>query len=260
MIAWKGRGRKWTIESAKNVGIIAIRKMDTKERAELAQYLHTQFVNRVNQFAKAGRVGYAMVKLVGDMEKASSKLGIHLDPFDNVVNTKGKMRYLSSDFANRSNPQNALASYISMMQDFFGAKSASVKGWKLIGEQQDKRLFGTEKVRVPNPRTKRGYSEITRVKYEMTDAERIIFWKVYKELKDSGWTAVDEYSSESQRMLASQWMKGDFNHLDFEEAYHKMQELLDATPDVLTEHVPGRFDDPFQPEGEGLEDDFLVSH
>lgn len=227
---WKGTGRKWNIRKALDVGIIGLLRMNTRERAELAQFLHVQFVRRAEQFAKAGRVGYALSKLVEDMAEASQKLGINLDPFDPVVEHKNKTRYLAETFANRSNPQNALASYIVLMQDFFNAKSSTVRGWDKIGREQDKRIF--------------------RGKYRMNDAERIMFWRVYREITKTEWTGIHDYSSDSQRLFGTKWMSGDFDHLDFDEAYKRMKEMLDERPAFLKEHAQGIEGDP-TPQGEG---------
>lgn len=265
--AWRGAGKKWTLKAAQNLGLMGLMRMNTQERAELAQFYRNQFILRTEQFARAGRVGYALAKVFKDMEDVNEKLGFHLDPFDPVVVKQGKFRMLSDEFRDRKNPQNALASYITIMQDFFKAKSSTIKGWDEIGLAQDKRLFGTTLQRTgkfhwdryPNGEYTHT-SDGKRVKvwevveipeYRMTDAERIMFWRVYEEVRKTGWNGINDYSSDSQRLFATKWMVGDFNRLDFSEAYKVLSDMLDERPRYMRENAPGISGDPFQPDGEG---------
>jgi len=256
--SWKGTGRKWTLKSALAVGPIELMKMTTPERAELAQFLRNQYILRLNSFKKAGTTGYAIVKLQEDMADVSSKFNISMNPTDYIVKTKGKKRVLSPIYAERKNPQNSLATYVTLMQDFFNAKSSTVKGWREIGEEQDRRLFGERVVAVKG----RSYKNSTRVSYKreiayrMTDQERINFWKVYREITKTGWTTVNTYSSSEQKEFAAKWTTGGFNHLDFEAAYERMAKLLSARPDVLPERKPGIWNDPTQPGEEGGSTDY----
>ncbi len=258
-ISWKSTGQKWNLEAATHVGLAQLMKMNTQERAELAQFLRNQFNTRVNSFVRANTVGYAVSKLVEDMADVSGKLNINLDPFEPVVIQRGRRRVLSPVFSDRKNPQNALASYITMMQDFFKAKSSTVKGWKEIGKEQDERIFGLVTKVIPGRefKKKQNIKYVTRLKYEMTDAERIMFWKVYRDIAKTGWTGINDYSSDSQRLFGTKWMSGDFNHLDFEEAYARMVDMLNARPQSLEEHAPGIVGDFFQQEG-GFDDDYLT--
>lgn len=251
-LSWKGTGKKWTLKSAQNIGIMQLLRMDTKSRAELAQFYRNQFNTRVNSFVRAGTIGYAISKLLEDMNKVSSKLGVNFDPFEPVVISRGKKRYLSATFSNRSNPQNALASYITLMQDFFSAKSSTVQGWRAIGYDQDKRIFGENYKIVPGRlyKKKQNIKIVSNLKYQMSDAERIMFWKVYREITKSNWTGINDYSSDSQRLFGTQWMTGDFSKLDFEEAYNRMYQLLNTRPNTIEEHAPGIAGDFFQQEGE----------
>ena len=260
-ISWKSTGRKWNLEAATHVGLAELMRMNTQERAELAQFLRNQFNTRVNSFVRANTIGYAISKLVQDMTDVSEKLGVNLDPFSPVVIQRGRTRILSSVFSERKNPQNALASYITMMQDFFQAKSSTVKGWREIGKEQDERIFGLVTKVLPGRKYKKkqNIKYVTTLKYEMSDAERIMFWKVYREITKTGWTSINDYSSDSQRLFGTKWMSGDFNHLDFEEAYKRMEELLNAKPESIEEHVPGIAGDFFQQEG-GFDDDYLVGN
>lgn len=258
-ISWKSTGRKWSLEAATNVGLMELMKMNTQERAELAQFLRNQFNTRLNSFIRANTVGYALSKLVQDMTDVSEKLNISLDPFDPVVIAKGRRRVLSPAFANRKNPQNALASYITMMQDFFKSKSSTVKGWKEIGVEQDARIFGLVTKVIPGRefKKKQNIKYVTNLRYEMTDAERIMFWKVYRDISKTGWTSINDYSSDSQRLFGTKWMTGDFNRLDFDEAYARMVDKLNERPETIEEHAPGINGDFFQQEG-GFDDDYLV--
>lgn len=260
-ISWKSTGRKWNLEAASHVGLLELMKMSTQERAELAQFLRNQFNTRVNSFVRANTIGYAVSKLVEDMANVSDKLNINLDPFEPVVIARGRKRILAPAFADRKNPQNALASYITMMQDFFKSKSATVKGWKEIGAEQDARIFGLVTKVIPGReyKKKQNIKFVTNLRYEMTDAERVMFWKVYRDITKTGWTSINDYSSDSQRLFGTKWMSGDFNHLDFEEAYARMVDMLNARPTSLEEHTPGIKGDFFQ-QGGGFDDDYLTGY
>lgn len=227
-LSWRPLKAKWTLSKALAVDPLQLKSMATPQKAELAQFLRNQFSSRLSQFTRAGTVGYAVAKLAEDMDSSSKKMLMDMNPFDPIVTTRGKNRVLARAYANRKNPQNALATYITLMQDFFNSKSSSVSGWREIGYEQDKRIFGTGKV-----------GRKTVLNYQMTDAERINFWRVYKELYKTDWIPITSYSSDSQREVGQLWMSGDFSKLDFEAAYAKLAELLDARPDVIKETKPG---------------------
>lgn len=238
-LTWAPTGAKWTLKKALAIGPLKLLSMRTEERAELAQFLRSQYAARRAQFTRAGVTGYAMVKLEEDMQEVSEKLGIDMNPHDTVVRTRGGKRYLSKVYAERKNPQNVLATYITLMQDFFNSKSSTVKGWRKIGLEQDLRLFGAKSKRASKT-----------PKYRMSDDERVNFWKVYHELTKTEYTKVQDYSSESQYMVAQLWQSGDFDKSDFEVAYARLSELLNSRPDFLPESSPGDPKDPFQPGGE----------
>ena len=268
-LSWKGSGKRWTLKAAQNLGLMGLMKMNTQQRAELAQFYRNQFILRAEQFARAGRVGYALAKVFKDMEDVNEKLGFHLDPFDPIVERRGKYRVLSDEFSMRKNPQNALASYITIMQDFFKAKSSTIKGWDEIGLAQDKRLFGALVTKVSRYHWKRNadgdyvldekghrikewYTEERETpEYRMSDAERIMFWRVYEEVRKTGWNGINDYSSDSQRLFATHWQTGSFNRLDFSEAYKVLSDMLDERPRYMRENAPGISGDPFQQDGEG---------
>lgn len=240
-LRWRPLKAKWTLAKALAVDPLQLKSMATPQKAELAQFLRNQFSTRLNQFTTAGTVSYAVAKLAEDMDSSSKKMLMDMNPFDQIVTTRGKNRVLARAYANRKNPQNALATYITLMQDFFNSKSSTVKGWRSIGYEQDKRIFGYDSHLIRGRRHK-GYQDIRfehTPKYQMTDAERINFWRVYKELYKTDWVPITSYSSDSQREVGQLWMSGDFNKLDFDEAYAKLAELLDARPDVIKETAPG---------------------
>ncbi len=244
---WKGVGRKWTLKKALDVSPLAILKMDTRSRAELAQFLYTQYRARERTFIKSGVTGYAMVKLKEDMTALNNKLGMDMTLDSPIVTNKGRMRVLSPTYADRKNPQNALMTYITLLQDFFTAKSSTVKGWKQIGEDQDRRLFGERVVSVSAGRKYKNRTVLkykTEIAHRMSDAERVMFWKVYREAYKADWVNIHSYSSNDQREFATLWMNGTFNHMDIEEAFNAMSKLLSERPDFLPEHPPGVWDDP----------------
>ena len=251
---WKRAGKKWTLKEALSVGPIRLRGMKTEERAELAQFLKSQFTLRLNQFTKAGTIGYAVHKLAKDMEHVSAKLGMKMDPFMNVVTRKGKTRVLAANFAERKNPQNALATYITLMQDFFTAKSSTVRGWREIGENQDRQLFGEITTIKPGRLFKKKQNLIyeKQIAYRMTDAERITFWTVYDMLRKTRWTPLTQkYAAGGQKDFSTLWMTGSFDKRDIEAAYAEMSRLMQGQLDHIEEHKSGDSLDPTRQDEEG---------
>lgn len=260
-IRWKSIPNKWTLKEATEIGTFAILKMNTQERAELAQFLHNQFNLRANTFVRANSIPYAFTKIGQDYYKEitvdghplsiASRMGIELD--DNVVVYNGRYRTLNPALAEKSNPQNALISYIILHQDFFRAKSSTVTGWREIGKKENMRLFGTvERTRRvqyidENGKRRYRYETFDVPKYEMAEAERRAFWSVYEEARKTPWISINDYSSDSQREFARVWMKGNFNHTDFESALKAVEEILDKRPRFLREKAVGLNpdDDPF---------------
>lgn len=248
-LKWKGVPKRWTLEEARKVGTLDVQRMDTVERAELAHFLQTQLSSRSRQFEKSGTVGYALHKLVRDMAETSQKLGIEMDPYESVIKVKGKTRVLADNFAERKNPQNALAAYITLMQEFFKAKSSTVKGWREIGENQDRMLFGETVSVIPGRlyKKKQNIKYKYEIAYRMTDAERIAFWNVYDTISKTQWVPMTQkYAAGGQSDFASLWMNGDFDKSDIETALKKMQDLIDGVPDTLPETKSGDPSDPIQ--------------
>lgn len=249
---WKSIPHRYTLKEAMEIGPFTIRKMSTPERAELAQFLHNQFNLRANTFVRANSVPYAFTKIGQDYYTETKidgrpmslaiRMGIDLD--DNVVVRQGKYRALNPNLAVKTNPQNALISYIILHQDFFRAKSSTVTGWREIGRNENLRLFGaslkTRRVSYVDENGKRRYRyETFEVpKYEMTEAERRTFWKVYEEIRKTSWTSINDYSSDSQQEFARIWLSGNFDHLDVEKAYAAMLAQLDARPRFIKELAP----------------------
>lgn len=252
-VKWKRAGKKWTLKEALSVGTIRLRGMNTEERAELAQFLKSQFSLRLSQFTKSGTIGYAVHKLAKDMEYVATKMGMKMDPFMNVVTSKGKSRMLAENFASRKNPQNALATYITLMQDFFTAKSSTVRGWREIGENQDRELFGEITTIKPGRLFKKKQNLIyeKQIAYRMTDAERITFWSVYDMLRKTRWTPLTQkYAAGGQKDFSSMWMTGSFNKKDIDDAYAEMTRLMAGQLDHIEEHRAGTPLDPTQQEGD----------
>ena len=228
-----------------NVGNLELNRMTLEERAELAEFFRVAFARRQREFFKEGRVSYPLTRIWEDMGEIGQKLGFDMTPDNQIVHNRGGMRELTGEYAKLQRPHNQLATYISLMQQFFEGKSSTLAGWKAIAREQDIRLFGGEQ------RTKldsRGRT-ITYIvpKYEMTDADRINFWKVYAELYKSGWTAINSYASADQKEFGRIWMNevGEKGY-DFEYAHKKMLELMDVRPRSLKESPPGESGNPSQ--------------
>lgn len=243
---WKRPEKRWTLKAAMNVGNLELNRMTLKERAELAEFFRVAFVRRQRQFLREGRVSYPLARIWEDMGEIGEKLGFDMTPDNQIVSNFGDMRVLSGEYAKLQRPHNQLATYISLMQQFFEGKSSSLAGWKSIAREQDIRLFGGE--------TRTRLDSIGRTityivpKHELTDADRINFWKVYSELYKSGWTSITSYSSGDQKEFGRVWMNeiGEKGY-DFEYALERMQELMDARPRALKEMTPGESGNPTQP-------------
>ena len=79
-LRWKPLKSRWTLAKALAVGTMELNRMNTPERAELAQFLRNQFSTRLRTFTKAGTLGYAATKLVDDMTEVSENLMINMNP------------------------------------------------------------------------------------------------------------------------------------------------------------------------------------
>lgn len=249
--SWELSGRKWTLKEAANLSPMSIAIMNVGERAELANFLYRNFNLRVSTFVQANTIPFALTKLLRDFNKiqtseytpdATRQLNLEQSP----ANIRKGRIYLSSMFDGNSYPGAALSSYISQLQSFFRAKSSTVKGWQEIGYAQDMRLFGA----VMEPR-KRSYNAIVRPAFRLTDDERRKFWAVWDEAKKAGWENLFGYDSgQAHREMASMWRSGNFNFMDIDEAYIKMEKMMldktKKTPGYYEEHKPGMADDPIQ--------------
>lgn len=277
---WKGTGRKWTLAEAKNLNILEIGKMDLQSKAELAQFYYRQFNLRANSFVKAQRVPYAFSKLLRDFDSLSKSdkanplmREVSLD--SPVVAASGRYRTLSEPWASMTNPRQSLTSYILRMQDFFNAKTSTLKGWESVGLKQDMRLFGADAVfskkygYVIDENGKRRRVEKAgpfvemRPRYRMTDSERVKFWAIVDLAKEAGWMNKFGYSSEQMhRQIASLWLSGELNIDDIDAAYDRILEMLEikrSDERRYPEHAPRKNGDPIQPDEDedALEGDYF---
>lgn len=239
---WKNKPRKWTIKEATSIEGMSVRKLSMQDKADLAHFLYTNYQRRLGQFSRAGREGYAQHVIQKKFDRLNEKGRMMYTLQEDPLTIRGKTRILSNALAGAENPNAALTNYILMFQDFFKSESSTVKGWKRITENQDKRLFGI----------KNRLGNWSRPAHRMADAERIRFWSVYDELVNTGWTTINDYSSDSQRAVAALWLTEGLTDANFETAYHRLQELLDARPVALRESPPNVSSDPIQ-QGDGLE-------
>lgn len=232
--------KKWTLEEATHLPILSIMRMKTPERAELAYFLQNQLRLRANSFKRSNVVPYAYRKLLDDFSDMGREMNFDFNA--PIIKTRGRKRGLSQEYASIDNPQNRLATYITLVSDFFNAQTSTVSGWKRFGLEQDIRLFGVEVTNRP-----RSYNFIVKPKHTMTDDERTAFWRLYNEIRKSGRTAV--YDSES--MVASGftkiWQDHEWDYSDLQGMVAKMEEMLGAQhlPEY-EEHVSGDSTDPTQ--------------
>lgn len=201
---WKRKGMKrWSIGEAMKLSLTDRLNMSTPERANLAQFLQNELKKRERQFERAGIKGFALTKLEQEWQIVEDFTGISLNT--PIIERFGNFDALSQPYMGLRNPANQLSSYIAHVLDFFSAKSSTVKGWREIGIEQDNRLFG--KQYQSGKRAGQWYG----AKIHLTDEERTRFWQLYHELYNAGWSGINNYSSESQREVASFFIKGKFD-------------------------------------------------
>ncbi len=256
---WKGAD-KWNLKSAQGVGTLALLKMPMQQKAELAQFYYNQFNLRVNTYTPA-EIPYAFTQLLRNFDRMqkSDKLtplqrAITLD--EPVVISLGRYRELNYPFSEMENPNASLNSYIRRMQNFFDAKTSTVKGWREAAKEQDILLFGAEKGKKyhyekdENGKRHRVYDEAP--KYNLSDTERRMLWEIINLAKDAGWLNRFGYDSgQAHKELAGLWMKGAFNNISDElgAAYNRILTIIrdkeekrgmfaDVTPGIEGNPIP----------------------
>lgn len=248
--------RKWTLESALSMEFIDINRMKLPERAELAQFLQNAVNRRVNSYsrAKAYSHPYAYEKMQKDFQELMEVEGYEFDFNKPIVQSIGKFRALTTEYAELSNPAARIMSYIIQARNFLNAKSSTVAGWRDIIRNESMKLFGYKTVK-----TKRG--EYTRLNYLMTEDERTALWRLYEELKQSGSVAI--YDSESMRSTGFTriWREGvkekawNYDDLTYNLNLMKVALKLNGIPvRDIPEHKPGLKKDPLAPDGDNAED------
>lgn len=237
MEKWKVSGKKWTLKEANALSPLQISAMTLPERAELANFYFRNFNLRVSTFVRAMEVPFALTKIFRDMEDIKNRphkegyVPFNLESAPASV-SKGYIS-LKGSFAETSYPAQSLYSYINLMQEFFLAKSSTVKGWREIGLQQDIRLFGTDENGNPLNR--------------LTDAERIKFWSIYHEAERNGFSNRYGYdSTQAHRAMAQLWQKGNFVALDIDAANATLDDMINNRVTSYPEHKPGVDGDFFQ--------------
>lgn len=261
---WKGAG-KWNLESAQGVGNIALLRMSTQQKAELAQFYYNQLYLRINTYTPA-EIPFAFTELLHNFDKMqkSPKLSplqqrISLDT--PIVVAKGRYRQLNYPFSEMENPNASLNSYIRRMQAFFDAKTSTVSGWREVAKAQDIALFGGVRGRKyhlekgENGKRHRVYEEIPN--YTLVDPERRELWKIIDLAKDAGWLNRFGYDSgQAHKEIASLWLNGKTLNpeTDIDAAYNRILALMDekeSNRGKLQDVVPGIEGNPIPHNGEG---------
>ncbi len=254
---WKIKGmRKWTLDTAINVSFMQINKMKLPERAELANFLQSALKRRVSSYnrAKAYNHPYAYTKLQEDFKELENISEYGFD-FNSPIIEKSRGKHtLSPEYTKLDNPNAKLMSYIIQVQDFFSAKTSTVKGWKEVIRNESMQLFGYREYN-----TKRG-SRIV-LNHMMTEKEREMFWKLFEEIRKSGKTTI--YDSEAMRETGFTriWQeKLKINEWNFDDLTSMMNKMLKELRNNgvpvrdFEEHTSGRNNDPFQQEEETGDD------
>lgn len=248
--------RKWTLEEALSIDFLDINRMKLPERAELAQFLQNAVNRRVNSYSRAKEYShpYAYEKMQKDFQELMEVEGYNFDFNKPIVQSVGRSRALTPEYAELSNPAARIMSYIVQARNFLNAKSSTVAGWRDIIRNESMKLFGYKTVK-----TKRG--EYTRLNYLMTEDERTALWRLYEELKKSG--AVTIYDSESMRSTGFTriWREGVkegvWNYDDLTYNLNLMKEALKLNGIPvrdIPEHKPGLEKDPLALDGDNAED------
>lgn len=237
---------KWTLESALKLETFDIFKMKLPERAEYAQFLQNAVNNRIRSYSRAKNYShpYAYQKMQEDFKTLMENEGYNFNFNVPIVQTAGKSRGLTKEYAVLDNPASRIMSYIVQARNFLNAKSSTVSGWRDIIRNESMKLFGYRTIH-----SKRG--DYIRLNYLMTEDERTAFWKLYEELKKSGSVAM--YDSESMRSTGftriwrEKQSRGEWNYNDLTSMMNTMLEEMrkSGTPirDIV-EHKPGMVQDP----------------
>lgn len=254
---WQTKGmRKWTLKEAMNVSFMQINRMKLPERAELANFMQTQLKRRVATYrrAKGYNHPYAYTKLQEGFSELNNISGYEFDFNSPIIKSSGRKHMLSNAYMSLDNPNAKLLSYITQMQDFFAAKSSTVKGWRDIIRNESMQLFGYKEYK-----TKRG-SRIV-LNHLMSEEERIMFWKLYEEIRKSGKTTIYDSDAMRETGFTRIWQeKLKANEWDFDDLTGMMNEMLTSLRNNgipirdFEEHIPGKKKDPFQQEEESGDD------
>lgn len=237
---------KWTMKDALDIHGMELQRLKLPERAELANFLQGQFRKRVASFRRAKNYSnpYAYLKLMEDFEALKQDENYQFDFNSPILQTRGRNRMLSSEYASLSNPAARLMTYIVNMQEFFRSKSSTVSGWRDIIRNESMKLFGYKTYK-----TKRGERIV--LNHLMTEEERIHFWRLYEELRKSGSVAI--YDSESMRSTGFTriWQeKQSRGEWDYDDLTSMMNQMLDSMRASgipvrdIPEHKPGVSSDP----------------
>lgn len=239
---------KWTLKSALELHSMDIQKMKLPERAELAQFLYNAVSNRVRSYSRAKNYShpYAYEKMQQDFKELMEDEGYNFDFNKPIVQSFGKNRALTKEYAELDNPAARIISYITQARNFLNAKSSTVSGWRDIIRNESIKLFGYKVIH-----SKKG--DYIRPNYLMTEDERTALWKLYRELVDSGAIAVSEYASESMKTTGFTriWREGmkenvwRYDDLTFNLNLMKEAMKLGGIPvRDIPEHKPGLKKDP----------------
>lgn len=249
--------RRWNMKDAMAMDNLQIQWMSLEERADLAQYLHKQYMRRLAEADKAGVIPYGIKKLqheygeryaeIVDIDGTKMTVGEYLgiDLEKNVTRRVNGRNTLAEPYASMPYANNTLYGYIRQLQDFFSWKSSSVAGWRKITEAQDRRLFGTHKEQITLSNGK--VINRTVANAHFTDEQRERFWRAIEEAKRRSSNALTSFDSDP--LVEGNWvellytkdgagnyvMRGDIN-------WNDPTELLLAVEKVLN--------------GESLETDF----
>ena len=208
MKKWKTT-RRWNMKDALEMDNLQIQWMSLEERADLAQYLHKQYMRRVAEANKAGFTPYGITKLQKEYGKRYSSIvnidgqemtvgdyiGISLE--NDITTRSGNMRTLASPYDNMPYVHNTLYGYIRQLQEFFTWKSGTVKGYQRIIDEQDKRLFGSHREEFVTKGGRTIHRNVANAHF--TEEQRERFWAAIDEARRRSSNLLDSFHSEALR-------------------------------------------------------------
>lgn len=180
--------KRWTVKQLEKLEVEDVLKMDTVERAYVADALSRATKTRLRNIEKSGLFSNAQEKLRENFEDFKNREGTPIAPTDTVLLKLPKeTKYSRQDYiinptlAEFSSTGNALTSFIARELDFIKSKTSTVTGIKDTNRRQSIAIFGAktykevrDKDRLVSPAASEMFEKTDSGHYQRTlDYERI---------------------------------------------------------------------------------------